>query len=181
MLWKTTASDNKHPHPRENTIHLADGRHIKTWDTPHWQKCLLSKAGGQSSQLCKSLKLKRSISNNSVAKAVVFFFIGGYRAHTCWTEDRCTLQLPYKQWFPHASVSVITCCTQRNQALLWTSLPQTHRWGCYYSSLLEFSGKEGLALWHTSCPLKSPTERWLSRPSFQTPALMAAWKETSGV
>lgn len=86
---------------------------------------------------------------------------------------------PTKQWVPHASVYVITC-TQRNQALLWTSPPQTHRWCCYYSSLLEFSGKEGLALWHTSCPLKSPTERGLSRPSFQTPALMVAWKETSG-
>lgn len=88
--------------------------------------------------------------------------------------------IPTKQWFPHASVPIITCCTQRNQALLWTSVPQTHRWGCYYSSLLEFSGKEGLALWHTSCPLKSLIERWLSRPSFQTPALMAAWKETLG-
>lgn len=88
--------------------------------------------------------------------------------------------IPTKQWYSHASVSVITCCTQRNQGLFWTSLPQTHRWGCYYSSLLEFSGKEGLALWHTSCPLKSPTERCLSRPSFQTPALMVAWKETSG-
>lgn len=41
-----------------------------------------------------------------------------------------------------------------------------------------FLGKKGLALWHTSCPLKSSTERCLSRPSFQTPA--PAWKETSG-
>lgn len=71
--------------------------------------------------------------------------------------------------------------TQRNQALFWTSLPQTHRWDCYYSSLPEFSGKEGMSLWHTSCPLKTPTERRLSRPSFQITALMAAWKETFGV
>lgn len=51
--------------------------------------------------------------------------------------------IPTKWWFPHGPVSVITCCTQRNQALLWTSLPQTHRWCCYYSSLVDFSGKEG--------------------------------------
>lgn len=86
-----------------------------------------------------------------------------------------------KQGFPHAPGSVITCRTQRNQALFWTSLPQTHRWDCYYSSLPEFSGKEGMSLWHTSCPLKRPTERRLSRPSFQITALMAAWKETFGV
>lgn len=98
-----------------------------------------------------------------------------------YAEDRCSPAVAFllNTGF-HMPLSLSSRCTQRNQALLWTSLSQTHRWGCYYSSLLEFSGKEGLALWHTSCPLKSPTERSLSRP-FQTPALTAAWKGTSGV
>lgn len=84
--------------------------------------------------------------------------------------QRCSC-ISTKQWFPHPD-SLITCCTKRNKAPLWTSLPQRHRWACYYSNSSEFAGKEGLSLWHTSCPLKRPTERWLCGPYFQAPALM---------
>lgn len=110
----------------------------------------------------------------------IYYTSSLHKSPNVYAKDRCRC-IPTKRWFPHAPVSVITCCTQRNQALLWTSLPQTHGWCCYYSSLPEFSGKEGLALWHTSCPLKRPTERWLFRPSFQTPAFMAVWKAISWV
>lgn len=52
-----------------------------------------------------------------------------------------------------------------------------HRWTCYYSNLSEFGGKEGLSLWHTSCPLKRPTERWLCRPYFLAFPLMPVREE----
>lgn len=84
-----------------------------------------------------------------------------------------------KQWFPHPD-SIITCCTKRNQAPLWTSLPQTHRWACYYSNSPEFAGKEGLSLWHTSCPLKRPTERWLCGALFPSFAFDACERGGGG-
>lgn len=52
-----------------------------------------------------------------------------------------------------------------------------HRWTCYYSNSSEFGGKEGLSLWHTSCPLKRPTERWLCRPYFLAFPLMPVREE----
>lgn len=52
---------------------------------------------------------------------------------------------------------------------------------CYYSNSHEFAGKEGLSLWHTSCPLKRPTERWLCGPYFQSLPLMPVREEVARV